>query len=120
MEMSDIKQVMFDIERCICHVPDACRDCSKNEKRQQLSFVTCMEELLSDALALLKASDSLLGVQQTADGIMFISTGTAQQGEQRGIMLGKAFMHEWLHKELLYRDLLTDEIRLVFEQAKHI
>lgn len=119
MEMSDIKQVMYDIERCISHVPDACRDCSKNEKRK-LSFVTCMEELLSDAHALLKASDSLLGVQQTADGITFISTGTAQQGEKRGIMLGKALMHEWLYKELLYKDLLTDEIRSVFEQAKRI
>ena len=117
MEMSDIKQVMFDIERCICHVPDACRDCSKYKG---VDGLRCMEELLSDALALLKESDSLIGIQQTKDGITFLSTGTAHQGEERGIMLGKALMHEWIYKELLYKDLLTDEIRLVFEQAKSI
>ena len=50
--MIDKKQVIYDIERCICHVPDACRDCSKYKKYQPL--VICMEELLKDALSLLK------------------------------------------------------------------
>jgi len=72
------------------------------------------------AIALLKKQDSLLGIQQTADRITFISTGTARQGEERGLLLGKAFMHEWIYKELLHKDLLTDEIRFVFERAKHI
>ena len=75
---------------------------------------------LSDAIALLKEQDSLLGIQQTADGITFISTGTARQGEERGILLGKSLMHEWIYKELLYKGLLTDDIRSVFEQAKRI
>lgn len=75
---------------------------------------------LRDILALLKEQNSLLGIQQTADGITFISTGTAQQGEERGILLGKSLMHEWIYKELLYKGLLTDDIRSVFEQAKRI
>ena len=76
--------------------------------------------VILDALALLKEQESLLGIQQTADGITFISTGTAQQGEERGILLGKSLMHEWIYKELLYKGLLTDDIRSVFEQAKCI
>ena len=46
------KQVIYDIERCICRVPDACRDCSKYKEGQPV--VICMEELLKDALTLLK------------------------------------------------------------------
>lgn len=78
------------------------------------------QNILTDALALLKEQDSLLGIQQTADGITFISTGTAHQGEARGILLGKLLMHEWIYKELLCKGLLTDDIQSVFEQAKHI
>ena len=75
-------------------------------------------EWIDDTLELLKEQESLLGIQQTADGITFISTGTAQQGEARGLLLGKMAMHEWLEKELLYRGLLTDDIRAVFDEAK--
>lgn len=48
--MPDRERVIYDIERCICHVPDACRDCSK-----YIGAYTpnCMEQLLADALALL-------------------------------------------------------------------
>ena len=73
---------------------------------------------IRDAITLLKEQESLLGIQQTADSITFISTGTAQQGEARGLLLGKMVMHEWLEKELLYRGLLTDDIRAVFDEAK--
>ena len=75
---------------------------------------------LSDAIDLLKEQESLLGIQQSADGITFISTGTAKQGEERGILLGKLLMNEWIYKELLYKGLLTNDIRLVLERAKHI
>ena len=55
--MPDRDRVIYDIERCICHVPDACRDCSK--------FNTvggnCTEDLLSDALALLKEQETFDG-----------------------------------------------------------
>ena len=78
----------------------------------------CARKLKEDALALLKEQDGLLGIQQTADSITFVSTGTAQQGESRGLLLGKSAMHEWLKKELLYRGLLTDDIRAVFDEAK--
>ena len=53
--MPDRKQVIWDIERCICHIPDACRDCSKFG-----AYGTkweCMESLLSDAIALLKRDE---------------------------------------------------------------
>lgn len=73
-----------------------------------------------DAIALLKEQDSLLGIRQTADGITLISTGTAKQGEERGMLFGKAFMHDWLEKEFLYRGLLTDDIRKVFDEAKNL
>ena len=80
--------------------------------------VICGQEIARDAVVLLKEQESLLGIQQTADSITFISTGTAQQGEARGLLLGKMAMHEWLEKELLYRGLLTDDIRAVFDEAK--
>lgn len=48
------KQVMFDIERCICHVPDACRDCSKYKG---VDGLRCMEELMADAYVLLKEQE---------------------------------------------------------------
>lgn len=76
--------------------------------------------LCRSAVALLKEQESLLGIQQTAESITFLSTGTAKQGEERGLLLGKAFMCEWIYKELLRKGLLTDDIRSVFEQAKRI
>lgn len=53
--MPDRKQVIFDIERCICHVPDACRDCSHYQKGE--AAIDCMEILLADALALLREQE---------------------------------------------------------------
>lgn len=82
-------------------------------------YVDCVRtDLLQTVVGLLKEQEGLLGIQQTADSITFISTGTAQQGEARGLLLGKLAMHEWLEKELLYRGLLTDDIRAVFDEAK--
>lgn len=89
-------------------------------ERNNQAFVDLPYEIVGEVLELLKEQKSLLGIQQTADSITFISTGTAQQGEERGILLGKSLMHEWIYKELLYKGLLTDDIRSVFEQAKRI
>ena len=75
------------------------------EQQQQIWEFQDQVEYLTDKL---KEHEGLLGIQQTADSITFISTGTAQQGEARGLLLGKLAMHEWLKKELLYR--------LIFEQ----
>ena len=49
--MPDRDQVIYDIERCVCHVPDACRDCSHFGSGDALD---CMERLLKDAMELLK------------------------------------------------------------------
>ena len=94
-------------------------------RERDLQFFTAkhLEDIAQwadDAIALLKEQESLLGIQPTADSITFISTGTAQQGEVRGIVLGQARMHEWLEKELLYRGLLTDAIRAVFHDARRL
>lgn len=51
--MPDREKVIYDLERCICHVPDACRDCSKYNAEGILAM-TCMESLMNDALELLK------------------------------------------------------------------
>ena len=53
--MPDREKVKYDIERCICHVPDACRDCSHYKHGE---YLDCMEELLKDALALLNEQDN--------------------------------------------------------------
>ena len=115
-----------------------CRDCAYYIREDTPAYCN-FRQILRDAIALLKDQqqqiwefqdqveyltdklkehEGLLGIRQTADSITFISTGTAQQGENRGLLLGKYAMHEWLEKELLYRGLLTDDIRAVFDEAK--
>lgn len=61
--MVDRANVIFDLERCICHVPDACRDCSKYNA-DGIPTLTCMESLISDALELLKEQESVRPVKQ--------------------------------------------------------
>ena len=55
--MPDLDKVIYSLERCICHVPDACKDCSKYGGD---NAIRCMEELLTDALSLLKAQEPVL------------------------------------------------------------
>ena len=50
--MTELERVIYDIERCICNVPDACRDCSKYQGGMYIP--TCEDQLLNDALRLLK------------------------------------------------------------------
>ena len=59
--MIDKEKVIYDIECCICHFPAACRDCSHYGHGE---VIGCMEELLKDALALLKEQDELLHKKQ--------------------------------------------------------
>ena len=54
--MINREKVKYDIERCICHVPDACRDCSHYGHGE---VIGCMEELLTDTLALLKEQEPI-------------------------------------------------------------
>ena len=113
--MPDREKVINGLETCVERVSGkyTCNECP-----YEIDGNYCEINLAKDALALLKEQEGLLGIQQTADGITFVSTGNAQQGESRGILLGKLAMHEWLKKELLYRGLLTDDIRAVFDEAK--
>jgi len=111
--MAELERVIKGLEVCF----DSSKECNGCP---YIATPYCKTTLCNDVTALLKEQDSLLGIQQTADGITFISTGTARQGEERGILLGKSLMHEWIYKELLYKGLLTDDIRSVFEQAKRI
>ena len=52
--MADLEKVIYDIERCVCHVPDACRDCS----HYGFDRMECMENLLKDAMELLKSQQA--------------------------------------------------------------
>lgn len=56
-KMTELNRVIYDIERCICHVPDACRDCSKYRGEYTPD---CMEQLLTDALKLLKEQSEIV------------------------------------------------------------
>ena len=52
--MADMEKVIYSIERCICHVPDACRDCGYDNE----PCPKCFEHLLLDAHDLLKAQEA--------------------------------------------------------------
>ena len=54
--MIDKRQVIYDIERCTRHVPDACMDCS--HYTGTFGF-ECMEALMEDALILLKEQEAV-------------------------------------------------------------
>ena len=47
-----LADVEWDIERCTCHMPDACSDCS--HKVERVDFPVCMENLMLEAHELLK------------------------------------------------------------------
>ena len=53
--MIDRDKVIYSLERCICHVPDACRDCAYYERFLNSSGIECEEMLMKDALELLKS-----------------------------------------------------------------
>lgn len=48
--MEKIEKVIYSLERCTCHVPDACRDCAYDDKPAPECWLT----LERDALELLK------------------------------------------------------------------
>ena len=52
--MAELEKVIYSIERCICHVPDACRDCAYDAGHP---YNECLEMMLKDVLALLKAQE---------------------------------------------------------------
>ena len=56
--MANKDQVLFDIERCTCHVPDACRDCSHYS--DNANFFECGEKLLNEAHDVIRQMDQQL------------------------------------------------------------
>lgn len=52
--MADLGKAIYSIERCICHAPDACRDCAYDAGHP---YNECVEMMLKDALSLLKAQE---------------------------------------------------------------
>ena len=56
--MLDSEKVIDSIERCVCNVNDACRDCVYYDIEHP--YIKCVDILLRDALALLKAQESII------------------------------------------------------------
>lgn len=78
--MTEREKVIYDIERCICHVPDACKDCSKYGGD---NAIRCMEELLTDALSLLKAQKDMVRVVRCSD-CRYWEPENAEEGDSYG------------------------------------
>lgn len=78
--MIDREKVIRALSECSSENNAMCDKCPYNGSKG-----ICIANMASDALALLKEQENLLGIHQTADGITFISTGIAQEGESRGI-----------------------------------
>ena len=55
--MADVENVIYAIERCTCHVPDACRDCSYDAGHP---YDECIKMLLKDAMELLKEQNKMI------------------------------------------------------------
>lgn len=53
--MPDREKVKYSIERCISHVPDACRDCAYDAGHP---YNECVEMMLNDVLVLLKEQET--------------------------------------------------------------
>ena len=110
--MPDVEKVSYGL-RCICYGDVECKECPY--AKDGSGWYDCKSNCAKDALELLKEQQSTLGIVQTANSITFTSTGDAKKGEERGLMLGKEYMREHIEKELLYKHLLTDEIRKVIK-----
>lgn len=52
--MIDREKVKYSIERCISHVPDACRDCAYDAGHP---YNECVEMMLNDVLSMLKEQE---------------------------------------------------------------
>ena len=102
---------MIDMEKVIKAFDDAKELVWLEDDEYTVGYNAGIEAGKNITLSLLKEQDNWIGIKQTADGITYISSGTAAQGEKRGIMLGEILMFEKLEKELMHRGLLTDDIR---------
>ena len=69
--MLDKEKVIYSIERCLCHVPDACRDCNYDN----YEYNKCVEKLLLDALELLKEQEPIEPKEVFQDSSYYASCG---------------------------------------------
>lgn len=89
----DREKVIYSIERCVCHVPDACRDCAYDAGHP---YNECVEMLLRDALKLLKDSELVVrckdckhgepcacGYGVDCDGVWHDDYGFCSDGERK-------------------------------------
>lgn len=67
-------RVIYDLERCVCKVPDACSDCSK--RREGLVPLECMEELMKDTLELLESQPEIVHCKDCRNGAYVVEAGT--------------------------------------------
>lgn len=75
--MTDREKVIYSIERCICHVPDACRDCGYDNHE----YNECVEKLLRDALELLKEQEQRINfLEERLRLLEYGDQGTLQSG----------------------------------------
>lgn len=75
--MADRENVIYSIERCICHVPDACRDCGYDNHE----YNECVEKLLRDALELLKEQEQRINfLEERLRLLEYGDQGTLQSG----------------------------------------
>lgn len=77
--MPDLKKVIYSIERCTCHIPDACRDCAYDAGHP---YNECVELLLKDALELLKDPDRVRVVR--CSDCRFWEPENAEEGDAYG------------------------------------
>lgn len=76
--MAELEKVIYSIERCICNVPDACRDCGYDNE----PYTKCFEHLLRDALSLLKAQEprvmTLEEIEDALDNVVWLDIPGAE------------------------------------------
>ena len=86
------EKVIYSIERCICHVPDACRDCSYDAGHP---YNECVETMLKDVLFLLKAQEPRVMTLEEVNALdwdyCYLEQERLPGNEYRG-MLGKYIM----------------------------
>lgn len=77
--MAELEKVIYSIERCICHVPDSCRDCAYDAGHP---YNECVELLLKDALSLLKAQEArvmtLEEIEDALDNVVWLDIPGAE------------------------------------------
>lgn len=123
-EHSDIKKWLYrwtetngikfntedDKDRIIQVLKDQIALCGDDPEKERYS-VTFTKDDAKLILKSLQDCSSTLGTNITEKGITFTSTGDAEQGEKRGKTLGELYMRDCIVKELLYRNLFTNEIK---------